>query len=78
VVGGALRGMGHSLASMLIIVTNMCVLRIALLALFSERFHTVRSMAWVYPITWITTSLCFIAAFAVVMRKSLADCGGKG
>ena len=71
VLGGALRGMGYAITSMTIIVSNMCVLRIALLAVFSEAFHAVRALAWVYPITWASTSLCFIITFAIAIKKRL-------
>ena len=36
VTGGALRGMGYSLSSMVIIIANLCVLRVSLLATFSN------------------------------------------
>ena len=67
--GGALRGMGYSLTSMAITLVNLCALRVALLAVFSRHIHTLQAIASVYPITWTTAMLCFVAAFCVVMRK---------
>ena len=71
ITGGALRGMGKALTSMIVIILNPCVLRIALLAVFSAKFHTLRSLAAVYPITWAGAALCFVVIFAFEMRKRL-------
>ena len=71
ITGGALRGMGKALTSMIVIIANQCVLRIALLAVFSAKFHTIRSLAAVYPITWAGAALCFVVIFAIEMRKRL-------
>ena len=71
ITGGALRGMGKALTSMIVIILNQCVLRIALLAVFTAKFHTIRSLAAVYPITWAGAALCFVVIFAFEMRKRL-------
>ena len=71
ITGGALRGMGKALTSMIVIILNQCVLRIALLAVFSAKFHTILSLAAVYPITWAGAALCFVVIFAFEMRKRL-------
>ena len=71
ITGGALRGMGKALTSMIVIILNQCVLRIALLAVFSAKFHSIRSLAAVYPITWAGAALCFVVIFAFEMRKRL-------
>jgi Na+-driven multidrug efflux pump len=72
VYGGSIRGMGYSITSMLIIVSNICVLRIALLSVFSVTPGTVRAVASVYPITWGGAAVCFITAFFWIMRKKTA------
>lgn len=72
VYGGSIRGMGYSITSMLIIVSNICVLRIALLSVFSVTPGTIRAVASVYPITWGGAAVCFIAAFFRIMRKKTA------
>ena len=69
VVGGSLRGMGYALTSMIIILTNMGALRILLLAVFSEKYHTLRSLAAVYPITWAGAAICFVVAFVIVIAR---------
>ena len=71
VTGGALRGMGKALTSMIVIIANQCVLRIALLAIFSAKIHTIQSLAAVYPITWAGAALSFVVIFIVVIRKRI-------
>jgi Na+-driven multidrug efflux pump len=68
VYGGALRGMGNAIGPMVIIISNVCVLRIALLAVFSRTMGTLRSIAAVYPITWGGAALCFAVAFRLTMK----------
>jgi putative MATE family efflux protein len=56
--GGAIRGAGKALPTMLIILVNMCGVRLGTLKLIMAKSPVVGSVAWVYPITWICTSLC--------------------
>ena len=69
VLGGAVRSIGYSITSMLVVIFNMCVLRVVLLAVFSNTFHTVESLAAVYPITWATCAVTFSVIFARLMVR---------
>ena len=71
--GGSVRAMGYSLTSMIIIIANVCALRIALLRYLSVTYNTVRSLAFAYPITWATTSVCFFIAFIVIVSKKIRE-----
>ena len=71
VCGGAVRGMGHAIASMVVIILNLCVLRVSLLAIFSATVHTIESLASVYPITWAGAAICFIVVFFVLTGKKM-------
>ena len=73
IFGGAIRGMGKALTSMIVIILNQCVLRIALLAIFSAKFHTIQSLAAVYPITWAGAALCFTILFFIFVNKRIAE-----
>ena len=64
VLGGAIRGAGHALPTMVIILVNMCAVRIAVLKFIIARAPTVQSVARVYPITWVCTALCLLAYYA--------------
>ena len=67
VLSGSVRAIGRSVLSMCVVVFNMCFLRIALLAVLSNTFHTVESVVVVYPITWATCAVTFIFIFAKLM-----------
>ncbi|MBQ6537113.1 MAG: MATE family efflux transporter [Firmicutes bacterium] len=75
VLGGSVRGMGYAVRSMVLIILNLCVLRVGLLALFSATFHTISSLGAVYPITWATAAVCFGVTFWLIIRKK---CGEEG
>ena len=73
VMGGSIRGMGYSILSMIIIILNLCVVRVSLLAIFSRTFHSIRALGSVYPITWATASVCFLAAFFIIIGKKMKE-----
>ncbi len=73
VCGGAVRGMGRAVASMVVIILNLCVLRVSLLAVFSAAVHTIESLASVYPITWAGAAVCFIVLFFVFTGKKIRE-----
>lgn len=58
VFSGAVRGYGNSTVPMIIVIANMCGLRIALLFLFVPLWESIAAVAICYPITWATTSIC--------------------
>ena len=69
VFGGAIRSLGYSITSMVVIIINLCAVRIGLLSFFSKTIHTMQSLAAVYPITWATAALSFTVIFFIVIRK---------
>ena len=54
---GSFRGAGKTMASMLIGVGNMCILRIIYINLLVPFFPSYHAVMMCYPITWITTML---------------------
>ena len=71
VTGASIRGMGYSISSMIVIIANLCVLRVSLLAVFSRVYHTLPAIGSVYPITWAGAAICFIVVFAVIITKKI-------
>ena len=71
VTGGMVRGMGYALHSMVVIIANLCVVRVSLLAIFSRTFHTIESLGSVYPITWAGAAITFIVVFSVIITKKI-------
>jgi len=71
VSAGALRGLGSSLTPMLISVLGVCGLRMLWIATIFQipRFHTLQHLFLSYPITWVVTHLCQLAAFLLIFRK---------
>ena len=72
VYGGSVRGMGYSITSMLITISNICILRIILLAVFSSKSASLGKIASVYPLTWGGAAVCFAAAFILILHKKLS------
>ena len=59
----AARGSGRSWQPMAIVLGNMCGLRLILLFVFVNVFGGIRSIAMVYPPTWIATGLMLVAYY---------------
>ncbi len=71
VMSGVLRGMGCSVAPMLVTVLGVCGFRLAwIYTIFRmEQFHTLESLYISYPISWILTFAALLCVFFVVKRK---------
>lgn len=69
VVGGTIRGLGKSLTSMIIILATLCGSRIILLYFLESRFHSIRALAAVYPITWALAVIALICAAVHAFRS---------
>lgn len=73
VTGGLVRGMGRTVQSMVIVIFTLCVCRVVLLKLFVEKFHSLKMVAAVYPVTWILAMTAFILCFARVYKTQLEE-----
>ncbi len=71
VTTGALRGMGASVAPMIISVLGVCGIRIGwIYTVFqTEAFHTLDSLFFSYPVSWLLTFLCELAAFMIIFKQ---------
>lgn len=68
-VGGVIRGSGKSMQSMIIIIINLCLIRIILLAYLVKAHVTIQSVAAVYPITWGLATVCFVVYYYYMKSK---------
>ena len=70
---GALRGMGASMIPMVISVLGVCGVRILWIYTIFQipAFHTPVSLYLSYPISWIITFACQLAAFLYVYKKQV-------
>ena len=71
VLVGSLRGLGYSVMPMLVSLIGACVLRLVWLATIFQvpAFHTVQTIYWSYPFSWIVTSLVHALCFLWAMRR---------
>lgn len=56
VLSGTVQGAGASFIPMIISISNLCVLRVILLAIVVPLWNSVQAIAIVYPITWAATA----------------------
>lgn len=71
VTTGALRGMGASVVPMIISVLGVCGIRIGwIYTVFQiEAYHTLDSLFFSYPMSWILTFLCEFAAYMIIFNR---------
>jgi putative MATE family efflux protein len=55
-----LRGMGKAFPPMLITIISFCLIRIVLLFIVLSRWHDIRGVAIIYPITWGIAVICLV------------------
>ncbi|HEX3021839.1 MAG TPA: MATE family efflux transporter [Lachnospiraceae bacterium] len=60
VLTGAFRGAGKSTAAMLIMVGNLCGIRMIWVNVMTPIYHSIDTVLWGYPISWITGIICCI------------------
>lgn len=72
VTTGALRGMGVSVAPMLISILGICGMRILWIYTVFQipQFHTVQCLYWSYIITWLLTFIAELIVFCYVYQKN--------
>ena len=71
VMVGALRGIGYSLAPMIVSVVGVCGLRLLWLATVFQmpQWHTTTGIYLSYPVSWIITIAAHVACFVVLYRR---------
>lgn len=70
-VCGSVRGLGYSLAPMIVSVVGVCMLRILwIFTVFQiPRFHNLVVLYFSYPITWIVTFTAHLVTYLILMKK---------
>jgi putative MATE family efflux protein len=69
VLVGSLRGMGYSVLPMLASVAGICGIRITWIYTVFASYHTLESLYFSYPISWLITSCVHLACFIFIRRK---------
>ena len=66
---GALRGVGDTLAPMIISIFGVCVFRILYLSILMPVYHSLDVLCIMYPISWIITGIMYLIYYPIRMRK---------
>lgn len=71
VMVGALRGLGYSIAPMIVSLLGACAFRLVWIAtVFQiEQFHTIQTVYISYPISWTLTFVAHLITFFIIRRK---------
>lgn len=69
--GSYMRGLGYSMAPMLLTVFGTCVLRLLWVSVFRTIDNSFETLLLIYPITWIVTGAMVIGAALWVQRRVL-------
>lgn len=71
VTGGVVRGIGKSVPSMIIVIVNLCLIRILLLEIVDRTVHSVETVAALYPVTWLLATVLFVIYYLHVRKEML-------
>lgn len=71
VMVGVLRGLGYSIAPMIVSLLGACAFRLLWIATVFQidRFHTIEMVYTSYPISWTLTFLAHVITFVIVRKK---------
>lgn len=71
VMVGALRGLGYSIAPMIVSLLGACAFRLVWIATVfqMERFHSIETVYISYPISWTLTFLAHVVTFVIVRKR---------
>ena len=72
---GTLRGLGRSLASMLIALVGVCGLRLLWLVTVFRTLPSMRGLYLCYPVTWLLTWLIALALTVILLSRLTAQAG---
>ena len=72
-LAGAVRGLGTSIAPMVVAILGTCVLRVVWIMTVFQQYHTLESLFVTYPISWAVSAVghgvCFLILFRRMRRK---------
>lgn len=73
IFGAVLTGMGKNLASMLIIMINMCAIRLVWIFIMLRIWNDIRVVYLGFPVSWLTASISIVAYYLYSTKKLYAD-----
>jgi len=71
VMVGALRGIGYSIAPMIVSLLGACAFRLVWIATVFQidRFHTIETVYFSYPVSWILTFTAHVVTFVILRNR---------
>ena len=69
VMVGILRGMGFSIAPMIVSLTGVCAFRVVWIYTIFAKYRTLDSLYLSYPVTWATTFFIQLMIFIIVYKR---------
>ena len=71
---GALRGVGDTVAPMIISILGVCVFRLIYLSILMPRYHSLDLLCIMYPVSWALTNTMYLIYYPRRMRKLVKPC----
>ena len=80
ILGNSVRGLGHSLSSMIISMVGVCGFRVVWIATVFRipQYHTYSSLMFSYPVSWSATALIFLGFWCYALRKVKRQFAAEG
>ena len=77
ILAGAMRGTGYSIIPTTITFVFVCLFRVLWVVVVVSRWHTLVSLAIVYPLSWLLAAIAFFITYfrGTWLRKPIADLG---
>jgi len=70
VVASFFRGLGKTIVPMMVMLICWCVIRVSILSIVSAFHRTILITHWVYPITWILSSIIYTFMLIKTIKKA--------
>ena len=70
---GALRGVGDTIAPMVISIIGVCIFRIIYLGILMPMYHSLDVLCIMYPVSWVLTGLMYLIYYPRRMRKLVKE-----
>ena len=77
IFGGGLRGLGDTLVPTIITAAGICLTRVIWIYTAVPRWHSIKTVAVSYPITWTLTVAAFVIYYFCFVRKRLIRAKGE-
>ena len=68
-MSGVMRGLGYSLASMLISIITVCGFRVVWIYTVFKKFHYLKTLYYSYPVSWAITFVALFIYYLIKKRK---------